>query len=507
MAMITQRYADQIEGTLSCLDRVVLLGTCPGPCYAGGMASYMRSHDILLKDYSRFAEPFTLTAREHIKQIAADAGIKIVHVNSPKNFRKETHVQKVLEERGNKPGIVCILSAMEACRTYKYRYDPADTNRNWLQGREGKCCNYYIYFIHEEFGLCYLRIPTWLPSTLQFYCNGHSWLANQLRAQNIAFTPLDNAFLQIGDWEKAQQLADEFPIERLHRVLDELVEKYCPSMRVFSDSYHWSIMQAEFATDIVFKSQADLAPVYENLVYTALHTVKPDNVATFLGKKLTSTFDDEAGNDFRTRKEGTRIKHHLGPASIKMYDKHGIVLRIETTVNDVSFFNHYRTVEHRDGTKEQKTAPMKKSLYSLNVLQEIGKAANRRYLEFLSQLDDPTPGLKNVEKISEPVEHNDRSYRGFNLFCGDDLDLLRALLRGEFALSGLRNSWIRKVLPAFSGAQVSRMLKRLHLHGLIKKTAHSYKYHLTTLGRHVCASALKLRELVVIPSLATPLPA
>jgi len=266
-------------------------------------------------------------------------------------------------------------------------------------------------------------------------------------------------------------------------------------------------MQAEYATDIVFKSQADLAPLYKNLVYTALHTVKPDNVATFLGKKLTGVFEDEAGNDFHTRKEGTRIKHHLGPASIKMYDKHGIVLRIETTVNDVSFFNHYRTVEHRDGTKEQKNAPMKKSLYSLNVLQEIGKAANRRYLEFLSQLDDPTPGLKNVEKISEPVEHNDRSYRGFNLFCGGDLDLLCALLRGEFALSGLRNSWIRKVLPGFSGAQVSQMLKRLHLHGLIKKIGRTYKYHLTTQGKHVCASALKLRELVLIPSLATSVPA
>jgi hypothetical protein len=46
-------------------------------------------------------------------------------------------------------------------------------------------------------------------------------------------------------------------------------------------------MQAEYATDIVFRRQSDLADIYGNLSRTAIHTVKPDNVATFLGRKLT----------------------------------------------------------------------------------------------------------------------------------------------------------------------------------------------------------------------------
>jgi hypothetical protein len=505
MTIIPDRYAPLVVGTLDCLDRVVLLGTLPGACHSEGMASFLYSHDVLLKDYPLFAKPYTDKIRDHVKQVADESGIEITFVKSPKNFRKETHVQNVLQERGDAPGIVCILSAMETCRIFKYCYS-RETGRNWLQSRESRCVHYYIYLMHEEFGLCYLRIPTWLPTTLQFYCNGHSWLANQLRTQNISFKMLDNAFIQIDDWQKAQKLADAFPVERLHRVLDEFVEKYCPSMREFSDSYHWSIMQAEYATDIVFKSQADLEPIYKSLVYTALHTVKPENVATFLAKKLNVSFEGEAGNDYQTRKEGTRIKHRFGSASIKMYDKQSIVLRIETTINDVSFINHYRTVEHRDGTEERKIAPMKKSIYSLPDLQAFCQAANRRYIEFLWQLDDPTPGLKKVEKISEPVEHNERSYRGFNLFSGDDLDMLIAIVRGEFAMTGLRNAWLRKVIPHLTGAQVSRLLKRLFLHGLIKKAGRSYKYHLTTLGRQVCASALKLRELVVIPSLATALP-
>ena len=36
--------------------------------------------------------------------------------------------------------------------------------------------------------------------------------------------------------------------------------------------------------------------------------------------------------------DGTRIKHTMGPLSLKLYDKFGRMLRIETTVNDLTFF-------------------------------------------------------------------------------------------------------------------------------------------------------------------------
>lgn len=51
----------------------------------------------------------------------------------------------------------------------------------------------------------------------------------------------------------------------------------------------------------------------------------------------------------------------MGPASIKLYDKYGLLLRIETTINDVTFFRRYRTAEHRDKTSETKVAAMQKT--------------------------------------------------------------------------------------------------------------------------------------------------
>ena len=75
--------------------------------------------------------------------------------------------------------------------------------------------------------------------------------------------------------------------------------------------------------------------------------MKPD-IATFLGRKLNGNYQDEMGNRFNTRIEGMRIKHTMGPVSIKMYDKFRLILRIETTVVNVSFFKHYREVEHKN---------------------------------------------------------------------------------------------------------------------------------------------------------------
>jgi hypothetical protein len=506
MAVLTERYAEQIAGVISCFDRIVIMGTLPGVCYAEGMARYLRIHDIRLFDYPRFAEPLRDEVRANAERVAAEHGLSIEFVRAAGAFRKEDRVQAVLAARGTAPGLVHIFSAMEPCAAFTPWHDKA-SGKTTLRYKDGKCLHYYFYFLDPEFGLCYLRVPTWAPFRLQFYCNGHGWLARQLQQVGIAAAPLDNTFRTIADPARAQALADSFPVARLHHLLDAAAALYCPVIARFDATYHWSLMQVEYATDLIFARQDDLRPLYDTLVRTAIHAVKADPVATFLGRKLTGNYEDELGNDFHTRIEGTRLKHHMGPVSLKLYDKQGLVLRIETTVNDVSFFRHHRTVEHRNGTKETKLAPMQKTIYSLAPLRELLLAANRRYLAFLSDLDDPSAGVRQAERLAEPVRADDRSYRGFNLLSADDLALFVALTRGEGQISGFRNATLRRHLPGHSGAQVSRLLKRLHVHGLIRKIGHTYKYYLTHTGQRVILTALKLRELVVVPSLAGLSPA
>jgi len=72
------------------------------------------------------------------------------------------------------------------------------------------------------------------------------------------------------------------------------------------------------------------------------------------------------------------------------------------------------------------------------------------------------------------------------------------LLQGEFFISGFTNKQLREYLSDKSACQV----KRLRVHGVIKQVGKRYKYYLTDFGRQTAAMALKLREMVVIPTLA-----
>jgi len=500
MALLVERHAKKIVGVVSCWDRVIIQGSLPGLCHSEGMTSYLYAHGIRIFDYTKFAEPLRGEIRSNAERLALANGLEIQFL-SKSNVRKEAIIQKILDERGNKPGLVAILSAMETCQSYKPWHDKT-SHRTFLRPVGGKCLHYYFYFIDAKYGLCYLRVPTWCPFRLQFYYNGHNRLAAALDKKRIGYELADNAFLDIDNFEAAQKLADGLDVRELQHILDRYAGKFCPVIKKLGVSPHWSLMQVEYATDIIFKNRVVLAPLYETISRTAIHALKPEQVATFLGRRLTKNVTAELGNDFNTRIQGTRIRHHMGPSSIKMYDKFGRVLRIETTTNNVSFFKHHRTVEHRDGSKEFKLAPLKKSIYSLGDLRGLVAASNRRYLEFISSIEDPMVATKSLEKITGPKRDGGRNYKGFNFFSGDDRDILLALMRGEHVITGLRHADLKHHLPNLSSSQISRHIKRMRVHGLIKRVGRRYKYYVTELGRRASVTGLKLREFFVLPKLA-----
>jgi hypothetical protein len=261
--LLTERYRERLAGVLFCYDRIIVTGTLPGACYAKGMMGFLSARQIRIFDYPRFAEPLRDRVRDRAAELASAAGVTIEHI-AKKHIRKEDVVAKILAVRGDHPGLVHIISAMEACNTYKPWHDK-QTHRTFLRPDTGKCLHYYFYFIDAELGLIYLRVPTWCPFRLQFYCSGHSWLARQLTAAGVGFTLADNAFLRIDDWERAQALANGLSPDVLRRVLDRYAHQCCPVVDVFGQSYHWSFMQVEYATDLVFRSPAILKPLYQQL--------------------------------------------------------------------------------------------------------------------------------------------------------------------------------------------------------------------------------------------------
>jgi len=259
----------------------------------------------------RLAQPLRENICQNAERLAAENGLTIEFLRRPKSVRKEDKVQKILRQRGDHPGLVCIFSVMEPCSSYPPWHDK-QTGQTYLRPDGGKCLHYYFYLIDEELGLGYVGVPTWCPFRLQIYLNGHHRLSRPMSRQKLRHTLLHNAFPAIEDFDRAQPMADDWPVEKRHRKLHDFALRFCP------------------------------------------------------------------------------------------------------------------------------------------VIQQ----------------------------------------------------LFEALARGEFNLLGLQNRTLRRHLPQKTSGQISRLLRRLRFHGLIKKAGRTCRYYLTHFGKHVITTGLKLQNLVLIPQLA-----
>ncbi|MBN1189288.1 MAG: hypothetical protein JXA46_05995, partial [Dehalococcoidales bacterium] len=94
-----------------------------------------------------------------------------------------------------------------------------------------------------------------------------------------------------GLFTMAQELSDKIRVEDLHQVLDIIAQRYCPVIKTYHLTYCWSIMQAECATDIVFKRQSDLKLLYAPLIRIAIHSVKPEHITTICFRVKSSSIN------------------------------------------------------------------------------------------------------------------------------------------------------------------------------------------------------------------------
>lgn len=209
----------------------------------------------------------------------------------------------------------------------------------------------------------------------------------------------------------------------------------------------------------MFRSSATLAPLYEALSRQAVLAVKAEQVWTFLGKKLDGRVPAEIDSHFNTRIEGTCIKHRWGVLGQALRQvPAGVAHRDHHPRRDLFQAPPPGGTPRRTWARE--LAPLRKSIYSLIDLREILLGCNRRYLEFLSSLDDPSRGARDLKRLCEPKSDGERTIKGLNFFSLTEQALLRALERPEFNIHGLRRANLKSLLPQLSDAAPSRQLRR-----------------------------------------------
>ena len=499
--LIIENHKDKIEGVLNCYDRINIKCTAEKFGYADGMSTFFYGINRRCFDFHKVFEPVTKSITENAERIAAANGMSVEYINNVKAFRKDEKIADIIEERGEHEGLVKIYSQLENCQTYKPWTDKT-TGKTGFKADMTKRLHYYFYFIDRLLGLCFVKVPTVAPFVVTVYFNGHGLLETKLKKENIEYEKLDNAFTHIENYERAQELSDKLRVEDIHGALDIFMDRYCPLPKEWDLKWHYTISQVEYAMDIVFKEQNELKPIYDNIVKTAMNTVTPENIATFLGKRLTVKFEGEMGSRYNERVLGTRIKHQMGELSVKVYDKFGKVLRIEVTAYNISQLNAFRDVFKRNGKIEAKVAPVKKNIYSLFVLIPVFKKIIGRYLEFISSFDDPTDGIRKLDAVTTDKKTEKRTFKGLNFFNKLDEAILKAIGNGKFNIDGLRAKDLKSEFPHLPQWKISNILTRLKNLGLLKKVANSYKYYLTNLGKSVTSAGLFLKNQVIIPALA-----
>ncbi len=225
---------------------------------------------------------------------------------------------------------------------------------------------------------------------MQVYVNGHTWLAQRMDRVRIPHDALDDAFLSLSRPERAQQLADGFGQLPWRRILDRLAVRLDPLLRdvLHPMGYGWISEQAEYATDVIFRRHADLQTLDRSLLHHAIASFESENVQRFLGRKSTGHFLGDIKTRYSWRAEGARVRHQVRTNAIKMYDKSGRVLRIETTINRPREFRVRRRTRHR-GRAVARWTPTPKGVAFLERHARVGGAAHRRYLDALAAVSDP----------------------------------------------------------------------------------------------------------------------
>jgi len=496
------RHASDVTGVLAGFDRLRLRGTLRALYQPSVLLRYLFVCQVLLKGFKNYAQSLTQRILRGAEDMAKRSNRPSVYLNSAR-ISKEDVARRIARESPVSQGLVAILRCVEPCQTYEvHGIKPILTL--------AKCMHLYFYEQHPVFGWMHMRLQTWFPFQIEICLNGREWLARQLDKAGVVYQRQDNYFAAIAELPKAQRLMERQAQIQWPTQLGKLLNRNHPLhkeiCRPLEWEYYWSCCESEYATDVMFKEPARLAALYPRLVQHALLSFGSRDVLRFLGRNIpltgNSKFQGQVVTDMKVRPEGLRIKHRVKRNTLKMYDKNGRGIRVETTINECEDFHVFRAPEGRPD-QPKKWRPLRRGLADLGRRAEVSKAANQRYLMALASVDENTPLGQLTEKLCRPVWQKGRRYRPLNPWSPTDGALFQAINRGQFAISGLRNRDLRGILfptPASDqqqrrrAARVSRWLALLRAHGILRKVKGGHRYHMTAKGRTLVTALLTARE-------------
>jgi hypothetical protein len=509
-------YRNITNGAISGLDRIRFRGTLRWLASDRGLGTFMNHAKILLKDFSGCVENKTSMIRQSSKAKADKLGIEMRYLTSG-GIDKEKLARRIASEKNITEGSICMFSVVEPCIAPIVKGNKAQKKLELVMAPR-KCIFIYHYFDDPVFGFGHVRIQSWVPFNVFICLNGRHWLEKQLIKEGIDYTKDGNCFPWVEDIERAQYLLDSQLRSDWTKLLNRLTLKSCPGLpdvlKPLHPDYYWSADETEWATDIMFNSVESLDGLYPSFLHHAMRVSDSPSIMRYFGRRDgRGLLPNEVISDYRRRYEGLRVKHWINNNSVKMYNKSGSILRIETTINNTRDFKVFRHPDD-DNDRPASWQKMRKGVSDLHRRCQVSQQCNERYSDALAAVQ-VNEKLKEVAgSACNKVCKNGKKYRGLNPWQDEDYRLLMFLSKGENAINGFRNKDLRKwlypesekvdkmQLRKFSG-RITRRIKLLRMHGLIRKVPRANRYVLTDKGQKfscalITASTVDIKALTEI---------
>ena len=503
MDTLLHRFEGKIKGILEGFDRIIFKGTIRNICYGVGMQMFLNGCGVLNKDYKEWVTNQTaaiVRSAEDYSKIYTGTGIQYL---ASSNIRKETVARGQQKKLDIKEGLIGVWSCLEMCNTFKAVYD-SETGHPKISPEKSRCKHLYFYYDHKDYGFMSVRLQTWAPYEIQIALNGREWLRRLLDKSNSSYIINGNKFLDVEDYDLAQSLLNSQLETRWVEILTDLTADAFPMMPVILGermNYYWTQWQSEWAKDYIFHDPQVLQSHMNNLLRHAFITGTGERVLRYMGQPVRNDSQPHGNTNpelitkLKLWYDGGRIRHWVDKNSLKQYNEQN-VLRFEFTMNDPTKFKVHRTVAG-DDSGIKKYLPMRKGIADIAVRAQVCSSRIKSFTDQVATLEEDLTVSEILSNVSKPVKAKGKRYRALDV-TGKDLVLLRAIADPKYNVDAITNRHLQAVLNGTAwanglegrklAARISRQLRLLREHGIIKKLPKQHKYMLTAKGRLLTTS-------------------
>jgi len=465
--------------SVTCLDRLYINGYVPTLQTSGQLCYFLKEHRGNPIPSPALFAPMRNRFLDEIERFTQKN--RIPRVKFERGQRKDDEANRRRAHFKAAEGVVFIGVAQEKASSFK-----ASKGRGPLGGvhfdfkREPVFVNHYYFYLQDHrWGPAFLKIGSYLPFPVKLCLNGHEWVKQRLREEEIAFESLDNGFLSCAKPERLQQLCDSLGPGDVQDVLDrwskQLPWPLLPEDRAAGFDHKLSLWQLEVSLTHIFDEPVQGRLFFDGIIHDNLDLGRPDRVTLLFPNRHTKRTLRPA-HGYRTRV----ITHGVDPSlhvsyrrsELKQYFKLGRGGRAELTVNDPADFGST------------------KSINNLDYLRKVGATVNRRLLEVERIGQDCTLSQKAFDRLQRPTV--EQGQRASALRLGDPraMALLQVLAHFALVAADFRNADVRAKVAALMGVALDDYtrgmmtydLRRLRLKGLIVRVDGTHRYRVTSYG-------------------------